>query len=422
MSLNRRQFTRLLALAGPVAVAPRPLEWLKQAPLSQREGDGEAYWARVRAEFVMPADLAMFNAANLCPSSRRVIDTLQKYTADVDRDPSPSNRGKLGPAREASRALIAERLRVTPEEIIITRNTSEANNLVSSGLDFKAGDEVLIFADNHPSNHNAWRDKAARAGFTVKILEQPNPHPGTEYYVDVVTKAITPRTRLLSMTHVTSTVGDVLPVAELCRLARERNVLTLVDGAQSFGVLDVDLGKIQPDFYSGSAHKWPCGPRETGVLYVRQAVQERLFPTVISLYGGAVGASRRFEANGQRDEAAMIAFGEAMALQKEIGPARIDARVRALARALADGLRKIDGVKVWTSPEPDRAAAIVSFQPAALDIRRLNTALYEKDRIICATRGGADRGGLRFSPHFYNSIAEIDRTIDAIGRYVKNGV
>jgi selenocysteine lyase/cysteine desulfurase len=419
MSLNRRQFTRLLALATPAAAAPR-FSWARQSPWPQ--GDGESLWARVREEFVMPPDLAMFNAANLCPSSRRVIDALLTYTREVDLDPSPANRAKLGPAREASRAAIAAYLRVTPDEIVITRNTSEANNLVSSGLNLKAGDEVVIFADNHPSNHAAWQQKATRAGFTVRILAQPNPHPGAEYYVEAATKAITPQTRLLSMTHVTSTVGDVLPVAEICRVARERGVLTLVDGAQSFGVLDVDLSTIQPDFYSGSAHKWPCGPRENGVLYVRRAVLDRIFPTVISLYGGAAAASRRLEANGQRDEAAMIAFGEAIALQKEVGMARIDSRVRTLARALADGLRKIEGVKVWTSPEPDRSAAIVSFQPASLDIRRLNTALYEKDRIICATRAGADRGGLRFSPHFYNSMKEIERTIEAIGRYVRTGV
>jgi selenocysteine lyase/cysteine desulfurase len=419
MSLNRRQFTRLLALATPAAAAPR-FSWARQSPWPQ--GDGESLWARVREEFVMPPDLAMFNAANLCPSSRRVIDALLTYTREVDLDPSPANRAKLGPAREASRAAIAAYLRVTPDEIVITRNTSEANNLVSSGLNLKAGDEVVIFADNHPSNHAAWQQKATRAGFTVRILAQPNPHPGAEYYVEAATKAITPQTRLLSMTHVTSTVGDVLPVAEICRVARERGVLTLVDGAQSFGVLDVDLSTIQPDFYSGSAHKWPCGPRENGVLYVRRAVLDRIFPTVISLYGGAAAASRRLEANGQRDEAAMIAFGEAIALQKEVGMARIDSRVRTLARALADGLRKIEGVKVWTSPEPDRSAAIVSFQPASLDIRRLNTALYEKDRIIGATRAGADRGGLRFSPHFYNSMKEIERTIEAIGRYVRTGI
>ena len=420
MSVTRRQFTRLLALAGPAAAAPLRIAWPRPSLVGQ--GDGEAFWAKVRDEFVMPADLAMFNAANLCPSSRRVIDSLSKYTREVDVDPSPANRAKLGPAREASRAAIAASLRVTPEEIVITRNTSEANNLVSSGLDLKAGDEILLFADNHPSNLNAWREKSTRAGFVVKMLENPNPHPGPDFYVDQVTKALTPRTKLLSMTHVTSTVGDVMPVAELCTLARERGVLTLVDGAQSFGVLDVDLSRLQPDFYSGSAHKWPCGPRETGVLYVRQSAQERLAPTVVSLYGGAVGVSRRLEANGQRDEAAMIAFGEAMVLQKEVGTARIEARARALSKALADGLRKIDGVKVWTSADPARSANIVSFQPASLDVRRLYTALYEKDRIICATRGGTDRPGLRFSPHFYNTMAEIERTVGALGKYVKNGV
>ena len=216
--------------------SPR-LDWL-------RKGDGEAFWAKVREEFVMPPDLAMFNAANLCPSSRRVIDSLTKYTREVDVDPSPANRAKLGPAREASRAAIAASLRVTPEEIVITRNTSEANNLVSSGLDLKAGDEVLIFADNHPSNHNAWREKATRAGFTVEDSRAAEPAPGSRLLRRCRHEGDHAANEACSsMTHVTSTVGDVCPSTELCRLARERGVLTLVDGAQSFGVLDVDLSR-----------------------------------------------------------------------------------------------------------------------------------------------------------------------------------
>jgi selenocysteine lyase/cysteine desulfurase len=416
-----------MALAGSAALVPGRAAAGSQAPAPARpplalQGDDEASWAKVRAEFVMAPSLAMFNAANLCPASRRVVETLDRYTREVDRDPSPANRAKLSPAREESRKRIAAYLRVTPEEIVMTRNTSEANNLVSSGLTLKPGDEVVILADNHPSNHNAWREKATRGGFTVTVLPQPNPHPGADYYVEAITKTITANTRLVSVTHVTSTVGDLLPVADICRLCRDRGVLTLVDGAQSFGVLDVDLSVIKPDFYSGSAHKWPCGARETGVLYVNQAVQDRIAPSVISLYGGAVGISRRLEANGQRDEAAMIAFGEAIALQQEIGHARIEKRVRSLARRLADGLARIDGIKVWTSPVPERSAAVVSFLPGSLDIRRLNTALYEKDQIICATRGGADRGGLRFSPHFYNSAADVDRAIGAITRYIASGV
>src|SRR4029453_13732660 len=142
-------------------------------------------------------------------------------------------------------------------------------------------DEVLLFADNHPSNNTAWAEKAKRAGFAIRTLPQPNPHPGEAGYLDAVAAAIGPGARVLAMTHVTSTVGDLLPVTALCRLARERGVLSLVDGAQSFGVLDVDLTAMQPDFYSGSAHKWPCGARENGVLYVRREVQDRLSPSVI---------------------------------------------------------------------------------------------------------------------------------------------
>ena len=416
---SRRDIARLLAFGGTAALVSAPA-W-PASPLAA-QGDGESYWSRVRDEFLLAPGLAMFNAANLCPASRRVVDVLERMSREIDRDPSPANRAQLGTGREQARRGIADALRVTPEEIVITRNTSEANNIVSSGLALGAGDEVLIFADNHPSNQAAWVEKSKRAGFTITTLAQPNPHPGFEHYVDAVRRAITPRTRVVAFTHVTSTVGDLMPAGDLCRLARERGVLSLVDGAQSFGVLDVDLAAMQPDFYSGSAHKWPCGARETGVLYVNAAAQDRLAPSIISLYGGAAGVSRRLEAHGQRDEAAMIAFGEAMRLQGEIGRARIEARARTLAAALADGLRTLPGVRVWTSPERDRSAAVVSFQPGSLDPRRLMTRLYEEDRIVCAIRGGQDRPGLRFSPHFYNTMADVDRALAAIRKYLATGV
>ena len=183
---------------------------------------------------------------------------------------------------------------------------------------------------------------------------------------------LTPATRLVAFTHVTASVGDRLPARELCRLAREHGALSLVDGAQSFGVLDVDLSDMQPDFYSGSAHKWPCGPKETGVLYVNARVHDRIKPPIVSLYGGDVGISRTLEACGQRDEAAMIGFDAALQFEEQIGRAAIEKRVRGLAAMLIDGLKAIDGVKVWTHDDPSRSAAIVSFQPAGLDAGRLH--------------------------------------------------
>jgi selenocysteine lyase/cysteine desulfurase len=421
--MNRREFARLLAIGGAVPFITPEVSWAKAGKLPPTPtSPDEKFWTSVRDQFVMPKDLTMLNAANLCPSSAPVLDMLYKMTRDMDQDPSQDNRAKLGDGREATRKLLAEFLRVTPEEIVITRNTSESNNLVSTGLDLKPGDEVLLSSDNHPSNHTAWQEKAKRFGFTVIDIPTPNPHPGFDYYVEAFTKAITPRTKAIAITHLTSTVGDVFPAKEICRLARERGILTLVDGAQTFGLLDIDLSDMQPDFYSGSAHKWPCGPKENGVLYINKGAQSKIWASIFSAYPGRVGVSRTFEGFGQRDEPAMIAFGEALKLQTEIGRAHIEKRSRELTQALMAGLKPIDGVKIWTSPEPSRAAAVLSFQPGPLDVRKLATALYQKDRIGCATRGGQDRPGLRFSPHFYNTHADVERTIAAVKRYMATGV
>jgi selenocysteine lyase/cysteine desulfurase len=421
--MNRREFARLLAIGGAAPFVTPELAWARAAKLPPTPASpDERFWMSVREQFVMPRDLTMLNAANLCPSSGPVLETMYRMTKDMDQDPSSDNRVKLGDGRENTRKLLAEFLRVTPEEIVITRNTSESNNLVSTGIDLKAGDEILLTADNHPSNHTAWQQKAKRFGFTVKDVPVPNPHPGFDYYVDAFKKMITPQTKVISFTHLTSTVGDLFPAKEICRLARERGILTLVDGAQTFGLLDVDLGDMQPDFYSGSAHKWPCGPKENGVLYINKSAQSKIWASIFSAYPGRVGVSRTFEAFGQRDEPAMIAFGEALTFQTKIGRAHIEKRSRELTQALIAGLKKIDGVRIWTSPDPARSAAVLSFQPGNLDVAKLSTALYQKDRIGGATRGGQDRPGLRFSPHFYNTHADVDRTVAAVKKYMASGV
>jgi isopenicillin-N epimerase len=423
-SVSRREFTRLFAAGGSAALFAHP-HWTRvaAAPLPpDGPAAGEAFWKTVRAQFVMPPDLGVMNAANLCPASSRVIEALTRETSSVDRDPSPQNRAGLTAAKERTRAALAEFLRVTPDEVVITRNTSESNNLVSNALDLKAGDEVVIFSDNHPSNHQAWTEKAKRFGYAVNVIHQQNPHPGADYYVEAFGKAITPRTKVIAFTHLSNTVGDLFPAADLCRLASERGVMSVLDGAQSFGLLDVNLRTIDPDFYSGSAHKWPCGARESGVLFINKRVHDRVWPSIYSAYPGGSGISKTFEGFGQRDEATMIAFGEALKLQSEIGRDAIEQRSRGLAQQLMTGLSKLEEVKVWTSAAPDRSAAVVSFLPASLDTRKLAAALYEKDRIAIATRGGADRAGLRVSPHFYNTPEEIDRLLGALGRYLKTGL
>ena len=416
-TVSRRDFAKLVALSTPTALLAQ-----RAAPVAPSTPIALDDWSEVRRQFLFPADLAPMNAANLCPAPRPVVESVERWSRALDSDPSPTTREQLPVAREESRRLVAEFLGVTPEEIVLTRNTSEANNLVSSGLTLGPDDEVVTFADNHPSALRAWQMKGERAGFRVTVVPEVNPHPGPEAYVEAFRQALTARTRILAFSHVSNTVGDLLPATELCALARERGVLSLVDGAQTFGVLAVRPAEMGADFYSGSAHKWLCGPREVGILYVRRDVQDRLAPSIISLYAGRVGASRTLEAFGQRDEPALAALGDAVTFQTGIGRERIEQRARELAQALMAGLRELDGVTLWTHPDPARSAAVVSFRPGSLDAPRLATALYQRDRIVCATRGGPDRPGIRLSPHLYNLTSEVERAVEAVGHYLASGL
>ena len=434
-SLDRREFARLFAFGGSAALLGHPaLRGLLGRDRIAGPGDGavaawpprglrfgaEPDWAAVRAQFLMPEELTVLNAANLCPAPLAVLHSVQEDTERLDREPLPSFRNEMHGVKERTRELIAAHLRVSADEILITRNTSEANNWVSSGLDLRPGDEVLIHADNHPSNNQAWKEKAKRFGYTV--VEVPYaPHPGPEGLMDAFRRALTPRTRVLAFTHLTNTSGDMFPAAELCRMARERGVLTLVDGAQSFGHLDVDLSAMQPDFYSGSAHKWPCGPKETGVLYVRSDVQGRLWPSVYSAYTGSTPLARTHEGMGQRDEPAIRAFGRQIEFLESIGQPAIERRGRELATVLVEELVKVEGVRMWTSRDPALRSGVVTFDPAGLDPGKVVAAL-EADGIVGASRGGSDRPGIRFSPHLYNSFEDVEKAVAAIQRYVRTGV
>ena len=219
-----------------------------------------------------------------------------------------------------------------------------------------------------------------------------------EHYVDAFAKAITPRTKVISFTHQTSTVGDLFPakgdLRALC--ARARHLSAWSTARSRSGLMDVDLSDIQPDFYSGSSHKWACGPKENGVLYINKSAQSKIWASIFSAYPGRVGVSRTFEGFGQRDEPAMIAFGEALTFQTKIGRAQIE---KALARADAGAARRAEEDRRREDlDEPGsvaRASRSSRSSPGNLDVRKLSTALYQKDRIGCATRGGQDRPGIR---------------------------
>ena len=422
-SMSRREFARLFAMGGSAAIlSHQTLLGSKSLKMTDpRTPAGTLDWETVRSQFLIPPELTVLNAANLCPSPGPVLKTVYDYTKRLDSEPVPSYRAEMREVKELTRKQLAEYLRVTPEEILITRNTSESNNWVSNGLDLGSDDEVVIFSDNHPSNNEAWKERSKRFGFTVKEVPPLNPHPGFDYYLEAFEKAMTHRTRVLSFTHLSNTVGDLFPAKELCGMARKRGILTLIDGAQSFGLLDVDLSDIQPDFYTGSAHKWPCGPKETGVLFVNGSVHDKFWPSVYSAYKGSDGLAKTHEGLGQRDTPALYAFGQQIEFLRKIGQEKIEERSGDLATEIIEELQKTKGVYIYTPDERALRSAVVTFRPANLEPTKVVKAL-EEDGIVAANLGGENWAGVRFSPHFYNSNSDVERAIGAIRRYLRKGL
>lgn len=353
------------------------------------------------------------NAANLCPSPRSVAAAVTRYTQVIDQDPSFQNRGQFNDHLERSRRLVADGLGVPADEIALVRNTSEANNIINNGLDLKRGDEVVLWTQNHPTNNVAWDVRAQRFGLRVKRVDVPAAPDSVDQLLEPFRRALTRRTRVLTVTHISNVSGLKLPLAELAELCRARGVHFHVDGAQSWGAVAMDLKAVGCDSFSGSAHKWFMGPKEVGVLYVRSEAIERIWPSTVAPGWGAdaetdlVGA-RKFESLGQRDDAALAAIAVAAQLHTQIGPAAIEQHMVTLSQRLKEGLVEA-GARLVTPMNPAFSGGVCIADVPRAQRRELFDRLYREHGII-----GAPTGGLRLCPHLYNTAAHVDRAIAGV--------
>jgi isopenicillin-N epimerase len=374
---------------------------------------GEDYWQMVREQFSFPESTVPMNAANLCPSFRAVAENVALLTADIDADCSFNNRAKFSGLLEDARALVAAQLNVSADEIALVRNTSEANNIINNGLHLAPGDEVIIWDENHPTNHVAWDVRAARFGFNV-VKVQTAVTPGTtQELLDAFTSRFTERTRVLALTHVSNVSGTRLPVAELVQAAHARGIYVHLDGAQTWGAMALDLRALNVDSFTASAHKWYMGPKEVGLLYIKAQHHERIWPGVVAS-GWGTGAetrqigARKFESLGQRDDAALAALGVAARIHNTIGAKRIEERIVFLSQRLKMGVDAL-GLPLVTAMDPRLSFGVCIVQAPAGQGGALSNRLYSEYGIA-----GAGTGGLRLCPAAYNTTDHVDRAIAGI--------
>lgn len=392
------------------------LAGLAMAQSAMPAGDrDESYWRSLRKQFPLRENLIYVNAANVCPASLPVLEQHQKYLRDFEADPSFQNRAKFGPLRETARGKAAKFLGVSADEIAFTRNTSEASNTIVHGLDLNPGDEVILVADNHPSNSDSWKNQAERRKFTIVEVPVTQLATGPEELIDKVSKAFTARTKVLAITHVTSTTGVLYPAAELAKVAKAKNVWFHLDGAQSAGMIQVDLRKIDCDSYATSSHKWLMGPLEAGILFVASQQQKRIWPSIVSVgYSGeSTKGAARFEAFGQRDDARLAALSATIDFLDTLGMAHVEARIRQLTARLMSKLEGSSRVKLRTNRSSSLSAGVVKADLPSVDLRALDAKLYASQGMAFSVTAEGPLRGMRVSPHVYNSLEEMDRIAEA---------
>lgn len=360
-------------------------------------------------------DNVPMNAANLCPMPSSVTTAHARYAQALDLSLSPASRSAIEGFKEDARSRLATMLGTSADELAIVRNTSEANNTIVQGVPLKEGDEVVLWDQNHPSNSVAWDVQAAREGATVRRFSIPVDTGSVDEVVDLFVAAVGDKTRVVSFTHISNITGFRTPVAEICAALREKksDVFIHVDGAQTWGAVDIDLGAIEADSFSGSAHKWFMGPREVGLLYVREQHIDDIWPNVVSIPWGrtaddAPAGARKFDALGQRDDAAIASLGDAVAFHEAMTPAGIEERSAMIAGRLRDGLRDLD-VPFVSTLNPAFASSVIILRAPRENARGLVGKVYEDSGIITAPAGG-----LRMSPHVYNTEEHVDRVLAAV--------
>ena len=413
MTNSRRDFFRLAA----VPVAWHAFQSKLEAAAASRLPDAgnESYWQMVKRQYPLEENLIYLNAANVCPASRLVLDRHVEYLRDFHGNPSFQNRDKYEAMRESLRGKVARMLRVSADEIAVTRNTSEGSNIIVKGVDLKTGDEVLITDHNHPSNNDSWRVRAQRDGLVVRSLPVPIPAPSAEKLLADFERAITPRTRVIAITHVTSTTGIQYPAREIAALARKRGIYMHLDGAQTFGALNVNLSEIGCDSYSASAHKWLMGPLEAGILWVRAERIPQIWPSIVTAgWTDHLKGARKFEVFGQRDDPRVVALEAAVDFINLIGMPAVEARMQALSTRAKIQLKEIAAVELKTNLEPKLSGGVVKFRIKSMPTKRAYDQLWEKHRLAIAMTPSGDAEGLRFSPQIYNSMEEVDRAVAAV--------
>ncbi len=373
------------------------------------------YWEVIRDKFMFQDGLIMMNNGTVGPMPKPVFNTLMK-TFKMQATHPVDVYAYLPSQIEGVRRDVAAFINASPDEVAIVRNTTEGMNFVANGLDMQEGDDVLISSMEHPGGTHPWKIKEKRYG--IKVTEVPIglPPQNVDEFVSRFEQAITPRTKIISVSHTVFISGLISPLKELCEMAHSRGILVGADGAHAAGMLNLDMKELGVDFYATSPYKWLGAPCGVGIFFVRKEAQEKLWPTICTSGWDAEGSARKYETLSQRADALILALGEAVNFQNYIGKDRIEKRVKSLAGHLRQELNSITGVRLHTSNDPYLSGGLTAFSIEGVEPLDLVEYVRQKYNIVIRTVGSKEKGtyGVRVSTHMYINHREVDLFLEGV--------
>jgi isopenicillin-N epimerase len=405
-----------LAFAEPLLaqLANYPASLPDHSLLTKNE---DSYWAELRKQYLIPADEIYLNNGTVgsspAPVLRAVFDQYTREEQMDQSDPEDYPIWGYGPWNEY-RDPLAAFIGCNRDELALVRNATEGNSYIANGVDMKAGDEVLMTDQEHPGGEQPWQLRAKRYGVVVKKVTLPKPPKSPDEVLNLFSEAITPRTRVIFFSHITTVTGVVLPAKELCALARSKGILSAVDGAHVPGMMRVNVHDIGADMYSASPHKWLQAPKGTGFLYVRDEVIDRLWNTLATEgWNEPELRAERFQRIGSSNVPTLAGLRASIEMANAIGMDRIEARQRQLANYMLAEMTK-RGAESWTSPDASMRCAIVCVNVPPLQRMKLEDWMWKTQKI--RIRGG-EPSKLRLSTPYYLQMKDIDRYLAAFDQY-----
>jgi selenocysteine lyase/cysteine desulfurase len=427
---NRRSFLKKAsALVGAFSVNSlfnqvHAAEWnavtdryLRVAP--EDMASNEDYWHIIQQGYTASSSpIIILNNGGVSPSPIVVQQAVERFNQMTNQGPSYYMWQILDQGRESLREGLAKLGGCSPEEIAINRNATEALVTIIYGLDLNKGDEVIGSTQDYPNMMQAWKQRVLREGIIYKQLTFDFPIENDEEIVDKYRKAITPKTRILHLTHVINWNGQIMPVQKLARMAHEHGLEVIIDGAHSFGLLDFNIPDLEGDYFGTSLHKYLSAPIGSGMLWVKKEKIRKLWPLVCA--GDPQSDNiRKFENLGTRSFPIEQAIGEALNFHNAIGTKRKEERIRYLKDYWAKKALEIPGIKIHTSLNPSYSCALAGVSIEGKSPMELGSKLMEQYKIHTTSISLENIHCVRVSPHVYTKISDLDRLVEALGKIAK---